>query len=271
VTSPARRRLAGQGPAPVSRRGAGSAPEVVAGRNAVLEALRAGVPASALYCAPRRERDDRVREAIALAARLKIPVTEAGRAELGRLTGGSIHQGVALRLRPHAYAHPADLLERARAAGEPPLITALDKITDPRNLGAIARSVAAFGGHGLLVPARRAAPVTAGAWKASAGALARVPVARAPNLARALAGYAAAGLLVAGLDPEGASDLAALRSVPGPLVLVVGSEGRGLSRLVAASCDLLVRIRVADGTGSLNASVAAAIALHQVASSRLAV
>jgi 23S rRNA (guanosine2251-2'-O)-methyltransferase len=251
-------------------RGAGDAPEVVAGRNAVLEALRAAVPATALYAAPRLDADDRVREAITLATRAGVPLIEAGRAELDRLTGGSVHQGLALRIRPYDYVHPADLTALAVARGEPPLIVALDGVTDPRNLGAIARSAAAFGGHGLLIPARRSARVTAGAWKASAGALARVPVAQAPNLVRALTAYAGEGLFVVGLDAAGTTGVGDLEVADGPLVLVVGSEGRGLSRLVAQRCDLLARIATAAATESLNAGVAAGIALHEIARRRAA-
>jgi 23S rRNA (guanosine2251-2'-O)-methyltransferase len=254
---------------PVGRpRGAGDAPEVVAGRNAVLEALRAGVPATALHAGPRGDADERVREAIGLAADHGIPLIETGRAELDRLTGGSVHQGLALRVRPYEYAHPADLIERARAAGAPPLIIALDGVTDPRNLGAIARSVAAFGAHGVLVPARRSVGVTAGAWKASAGALARAPVARAPNLARALSSYQEAGLFVVGLDAAGDTDIGDVEVADAPLALVVGSEGRGLSRLVAERCDLLARISMVSGAESLNAGVAAGIALREVAARR---
>ena len=257
--------------AEVSRaRGAGDAAEVVAGRNAVLEALRAGVPAAVLYAGPRRDADDRVREAVDLAAAAGVPMVETGRAELDRLTGGSVHQGLALRVRPYRYAAAEDLTERARAAGVPALIVALDGVTDPRNLGAVARSVAAFGGHGVLLPARRSARVTAGAWKASAGALARVPVAQVPNLARALATYQQAGLFVVGLDAAGDTPVADLAVADAPLVIVVGSEGRGLSRLVAERCDVLARIPMASGTESLNAGVAAGIALHAVAASRAA-
>ena len=246
-------------------RGAGDAPEVVAGRNAVLESLRARVPATALYAGPRDGSDPRFNEAIRLAADVGIPVIEAGRPELDRLTGGAVHQSLALKIRPYDYAHPGDLLQRARARGEEPLIVALDGVTDPRNLGAIVRSVAAFGGHGVLVPARRSAHVSAGAWKASAGALARVPVAWATNLVRALTSYQEAGLFVVGLDAGGETDLGDLGVADGPLVLVVGSEGRGLSRLVAQRCDVLVRIPIAAQTESLNAGVAAGIALHEVA------
>jgi 23S rRNA (guanosine2251-2'-O)-methyltransferase len=244
-------------------RGAGTGPEVVAGRNAVLEALQAGVPALALHVGA-GQGDERVGASIALAADARIPVVEAGRAELDRLTGGAIHQGLALRVRPYEYAHPDDLISAAIDAAAQPLIVALDGVTDPRNLGAVARSAAAFGGHGLLVPVRRSAGVTAGSWKASAGALARLPVAQAPNLARALAGYQQAGLFVAGLAAGAGDDLASLQLADGPLVLVVGSEGRGLSRLVAQHCDVIVRIPIA-GTESLNASVAAGIALYEVA------
>ena len=261
-------------PAPANRYGSKSrAPggtEMVAGRNAVLESLRAAVPATALHVGPRLDTDDRISEAIALAADARIPVVEAGRDELDRITGGAVHQGLALRVRPYAYAHPDDLIARARAAGQQPLIVALDGVTDPRNLGAVVRSVAAFGGHGVLVPVRRSAGVTAGAWKASAGALARVPVAQAANLVRVLAGYQEAGLFVAGLDGAGDTPIGELELADAPLVLVVGSEGRGLSRLVAQRCDVLTRIPISAAAQSLNAGIAASIALYEVARARAA-
>jgi 23S rRNA (guanosine2251-2'-O)-methyltransferase len=241
---------------------------VVAGRNPVLESLRARVPAAALYAGPRLDSDPRVTELIRLAADARIPLIEAGRLELDRLTGGAVHQGVALKIRPYGYAHPGDLLDRARERGEPPLVVALDGVTDPRNLGAIVRSAAAFGAHGVLVPARRSAHVSAGAWKASAGALARVPVAWATNLARTLAAYQEDGLFVAGLDAQGDTPVDDLEVADGPLVLVIGSEGRGLSRLVAQRCDVLVRIPITARAESLNAGVAAGIALHEVATRR---
>ncbi len=244
-------------------KGAGSAAELVAGRNAVLESLRAAVPAQALHVGPRLDPDERINEAIKLAADAGIPVVEAGRSELDRLTGGAVHQGLALRIRPYAYAHPDDLTATASVSGHEPLIVALDGVTDPRNLGAVVRSVAAFGGDGVLIPVRRSAGVTAGAWKASAGALARVPVAQAPNLARALAAYAEAGLFVVGLDADAPDDIGSLALADGPLVLVIGSEGKGLSRLVTQQCDVVVKIPI-SGAESLNAGVAAGIALYQV-------
>jgi 23S rRNA (guanosine2251-2'-O)-methyltransferase len=260
---------AAEGRRPGARtRGAGNAPEVVAGRNAVLESLRAGVPATALHVGPRLDNDERIGESVMLATDAGVPVVEAGRAELDRLTGGAVHQGLALRIRPYGYAHPDDLVARAAEAGEPALIVALDGVTDPRNLGAVARSVAAFGGHGVLVPVRRSAGVTAGSWKASAGALARVPVAQASNLAAALVGYQEAGLFAVGLAAAGADTVGGLELADGPLVLVIGSEGRGLSRLVAQRCDVLARIPMRGAAESLNAGVAAGIALYEVANKR---
>jgi 23S rRNA (guanosine2251-2'-O)-methyltransferase len=261
--APARQR-----PAPGRARGAGDAAEYVAGRNPVVESLRAGVPAAVLYVGARVQHDERIGEAIQLAAGRGVPVLEAGAAELDRLTGGALHQGLALRVRAYDYAHPDDLLARAADAAQLPLIVALDGVTDPRNLGAVVRSAAAFGAHGVVVPARRGAGVTAGAWKASAGALARVPVARAANLARALQSYREAGVFMAGLDAAGDTVIRDLELATAPLVLVIGSEGRGLSRIVAQACDVLVRIPIAARTESLNAGVAAGIALYEVAAIR---
>lgn len=253
----------GDSPAP---RGSGEGPEMVAGRNSVVESLRAGIPAMALYITGRAQEDERVAESVQLAADAGIAVLEAGLSELDRLTGGAIHQGVALRVRPYEYAHPEDLANDGGAT--PPLIVALDGVTDPRNLGAIVRSAAAFGATGVVVPARRSAGVTAGAWKASAGALVRLPVAQAVNLTRAIEGYKKAGFFVAGLDAAGTTDLREMSIADGPMVLVVGSEGRGLSRVVANACDLLVSIPMASGNESLNAGIAASIALYEIAGVR---
>jgi len=251
-------------------RGAGSsAAEIVAGRNPVLEALRASVPASALHVGPRLDNDERIGLAVMLAADAGVPVVEAGRAELDRITGGAIHQGLALRIKRYAYADPADLVDAARTAGQQPLIVALDGVTDPRNLGAIARSVAAFSGHGILVPSRRSAGVTAGAWKASAGALARVRVAQTANLARAVAAYQEDGLFAVGLDASGPTAVGELALADAPLVLVVGSEGKGLSRLLTERCDVVARIPITGPAESLNAGIAASIALYEVTQLRV--
>jgi 23S rRNA (guanosine2251-2'-O)-methyltransferase len=233
----------------------------------VVEALRARVPALELLVALGLDGDDRTAEAVALARKRGLPISEVTRAVLDRRAAG-VHQGLALRVPPYAYAHPDDVLAAAQEHPEPPLLVALDGVTDPGNLGAIVRSVAAFGGHGVVVPERRAAGVTAAAWKASAGALARVPVARATNLTRTLQSFAEANLLVVGLDADGELDLDDLEAATGSLALVVGGEGRGLSRLVGERCDLRVRIPMSGQVESLNASVAAAVALAEVARRR---
>ncbi len=242
--------------------------EVVAGRNPVIEALREGVPASALLVAERIDADDRVKEALKIAAERSLPVLEAPRRELDRLTGDSPHQGLALQVPPYSYAHPNDLVSRAFDADQTPLIVALDGVTDPRNLGAVVRSAAAFGAHGVVVPERRSAGMTASAWKTSAGAAARVPVARATNMARALAGYRKAGLFVVGLAGDGDTEIGALELATEPLVLVTGSEGKGLSRVVREQCDVVASIAITSEIESLNASVATGIALYAVARAR---
>jgi 23S rRNA (guanosine2251-2'-O)-methyltransferase len=234
----------------------------------VVEALRAGVPVKVLYVAARIEHDARVSEALRAAADRRVPVLEATRTDLDRLTDGAVHQGLVAAVPAYDYAHPGDLVARARDAGEVPLIVALDGVTDPRNLGAVVRSLAAFGGHGVVVPERRSAGMTAAAWKTSAGAAARVPVARAGNLTRALEDFARAGCFIAGLDADGELELPALDAATEPLVVVVGSEGKGLSRLVRATCDVVVSIPMAAGTESLNAGVAAGVALYEVARRR---
>jgi 23S rRNA (guanosine2251-2'-O)-methyltransferase len=246
----------------------GSGPEWVAGRNPVLEAMSAAVPIKTAYVAEGVERDDRLRDILRLAAGRRTPLLEVTRAELDRLTGGAIHQGVALQLREFEYAHPDDLLAAALDADTEPLIVALDSVTDPRNLGAVVRSAAAFGASGVLIPERRSAGMTAAGWKTSAGAAARLPIARATNLNRTLRSYADAGLVLLGLDGRGDRDIAEVPEASGPLVLVVGSEGAGLSRLVREACDALVAIPISSAVESHNAGVAAGIALYEISRRR---
>jgi 23S rRNA (guanosine2251-2'-O)-methyltransferase len=250
------------------RRRTGGDAEWVAGRNSVVEALREGVPVTGLYVAEGADRDARLREAFKLAAESGISLMEVGKGELDRMTGGAVHQGLAARIPAYEYAHPADLLDRAAEVGEKPLIVALDQITDPRNLGAAVRSAAAFGAHGVVIPERRAAGMTASAWKTSAGAAARIPVAQAGNLVRALKDYQEAGCMVVGLAADGDVDLTAFDLADGPLVLVIGAEGGGLSRLVSETCDQLLSIPMVNQVESLNAGVAAGVALYAVAQAR---
>jgi 23S rRNA (guanosine2251-2'-O)-methyltransferase len=244
--------------------------EMVSGRNAVLEALRARIPVTTVYIGTRLEADDRTREILQIASGRGYNLLEVTKPELDRLTDDSVHQGVAIQVPPYEYRDPEDLLDTAAELEQPALIVALDGVTDPRNLGAVLRSAGAFGAHGVLVPERRSAGVTASAWKVSAGAAARVPVARATNLTRTLLEYKSAGCFIVGLDGGGEVSVGDLAFSVDPIVLVVGSEGKGLSRLVRETCDAIASIPIASAVESLNAGVAAGIALYEVAKVRAA-
>ncbi|MGR0319086.1 23S rRNA (guanosine(2251)-2'-O)-methyltransferase RlmB [Agromyces sp. ZXT2-3] len=247
----------------------GDESEIVTGRNAVVEALRTRIPATTLYIAARIEMDDRVKESMKIATNRGIPILEVMRPELDRLAGeGGVHQGVALKVPPYEYAHPVDLLDEVVDSGETPLFVALDGVTDPRNLGAIIRSTAAFGGQGVIVPQRRSVGVTASAWKTSAGAAARVPVAMASNLTQTLKALKERGVFVLGLDGDGDVSLPGLDFADRPIVIVVGSEGKGLSRLVTETCDAVVSIPISAATESLNAGIAASVTLYEIAKLR---
>ena len=238
----------------------------VVGRNPVFEAMMAGLPVKQAYVAEGAERDDRLRDILKFAAENSVPLLQVTRAELDRVTGGLVHQGVALQLPAYEYADVEDVL--ADALDGDGIVVALDGITDPRNLGAIIRSAAAFGATGIVIPSRRSASMTAAAWKTSAGAAARLPIAMATNLNRALEQASKMGFTIVGLAGEGEVPVAGAPGIDGPLVIVVGSEDEGLARLVREHCDALVSIPIASGVESLNASVAAAIALYEVAQQR---
>jgi 23S rRNA (guanosine2251-2'-O)-methyltransferase len=262
----AARRDGGRGDAGRGR--SGEAAELLVGRNPVVEALRAKVPATALYVALGIDSDERVSDAVRLAGNRNIALLEISRAEMDRKTGGLLHQGIALQVPPFAYAELPDILAAAAESSTAPLLVALDGVTDPRNLGAVLRSALAFGAHGAILPERRSAGVTATAWRTSAGAAARIPVAKVTNLVRALKQCQDAGMLVVGLDADGTTSLDDLEAATDPMVVVVGSEGRGLSRLVGQTCDLTVAIPMAAAAESLNASVAAAVTLAEIARRR---
>jgi 23S rRNA (guanosine2251-2'-O)-methyltransferase len=254
--------------APRHAPGAAQERGLLIGRNAVVEALRAGIPGTGLYVANSLDSDDRITEAARLAADAEIPVQEVTRAELDRRCASAglseaAHQGIVLRIRPYRYTDPEEFLSAAEEAGTPALIMALDGVTDPHNLGAVVRSAAAFGAHGVIVPERRAAGVTPAAWKTSAGALARVPVAQVTNLTRTLQQLKREGVFVVGLDGTAEVEVGDLVVADGPLAVVLGSEGKGLSRLVRDTCDVVASIPI-SGVESLNASVAAGIALYAV-------
>lgn len=238
--------------------------EIVCGRNAVAEAARARVPIARVFMSTSAQSDDRLNAVVRRAALVGAPVVEATKLDLEALTDGAVHQGVAIEVPAYEYVLARDLLELARDAGHTPLLVALDQVTDPHNLGAVLRSAGAFGVDGVIVPERRSAGVNATAWKVSAGAAARVPVARETNLVRALQALKREGCFVVGLDGRATTPVEELNLADSPLVVVTGAEGSGLSRLVRETCDLLVSIPIAGTVESLNAAVATGIALYEV-------
>jgi 23S rRNA (guanosine2251-2'-O)-methyltransferase len=226
-----------QRPQQQRRAKSGDEVEVVTGRNSVLEALRANIPAQTLYMATRIEYDDRVKEVVKIATTRGIPVLEVMRPELDRLAGfDSVHQGLALKVPPYEYAHPMELLEKIEKSGRVPLPVGL----------------------------------TASAWKTSAGAAARTPVAMASNLNATIKAYKERGVFVLGLAGDGEVSLPDLALAKEPVLLVIGSEGKGLSRLVTENCDAVVSIPINASTESLNAGIAASVALYEVSRLRAA-
>ena len=242
-----------------------SAQDAVAGKNAVVEALRAKIPAKELVVALKTEIDEKISEAIRLAKNQDLPIKELPRRALDDLTGSSNHQGVALVIKPFNYSEVSKVINNAK---KPMMIIGLDGITDPHNLGAVVRSAAAFGADGVIIPERRNAAMTGSAWKASAGAAARMPISQVTNLVRTIEDAKKAGCFVIGLDAQGDQVLSKMSLATESIFIIVGSEGKGLSRLVRENCDLVVSIPMQSSVESLNASVATAIVMHWVATER---
>ena len=241
--------------------------ELVVGRNPVLECLHARVPATALYVAEGATNDERLSESVRLAADRSMPVLEVNKLELDRMTGNSMHQGIGLAIPPFEYADIHDLLADAAQSPKPGMFVILDNITDPRNRGAVIRSVGAFGGNGVIIPERRSASVTAVAWRTSAGTAARVPVAKETNMTRTIKEFQKNGYQVVGLDAGGDHTLDTYDGTDN-VVIVVGSEGKGISRLVRENCDTIMSIPTESWVESLNASVAAGVVLSEFARQR---
>lgn len=239
--------------------------DAVAGRNSVVEALRAKIPAKELMVAERAEMDERMTEALRLAKNQNLIIKEVPRGQLDGVTGTTNHQGIALIIKPFQYQDFETVL---KSAVKPGLLIGLDGVTDPHNLGAIVRSAAAFGANGVVIPERRNAAMTGSAWKSSAGAAARLPICQVTNLVRSIEDAKKAGFFVVGLDAEGAESLTEFSLATESVYLIVGSEGKGLARLTREKCDLILSIPMQSDVESLNASVATAITLYKIAEIR---
>ncbi|WP_182354368.1 23S rRNA (guanosine(2251)-2'-O)-methyltransferase RlmB [Flaviflexus huanghaiensis] len=237
--------------------------ELIVGRNAVLEAVRADAPLTRVFIVSGSV-DERMEEAAREAADRGAPVIEVSRGHLDVMTEKAAHQGIAIEVPPYDYTDIETVVADIEESGRKGLILAGDSITDPHNLGAVLRSAAAFNADAVLITERRSASVNATVWKVSAGAVARVPVARETNLVRSLNDLKSRGYFVVGLAGEGDVLLDDLELADVPLVLVTGSEGRGLSRLVRDTCDQICSIPISSEMESLNAAVATGIALYEV-------
>jgi 23S rRNA (guanosine2251-2'-O)-methyltransferase len=234
----------------------------IEGRIPVMEALRAGREIHKLLVA-KGAREGSIREVIALAKSAGVVIQEVDRARLDALAKGRNHQGVIAYAAAHRYADVDEIFARAQAAGEDPFVLVLDGIEDPQNLGSLLRTADAAGVHGVIIPERRAVGLTETVAKVSAGAVEYVPVARVTNIARTLDELKDRGLWVVGTHQDG-KELYHQARLTGPLAVVIGSEGKGLGRLVAEKCDFMVRIPMLGHVTSLNAAVAGAILIYEI-------
>lgn len=239
----------------------GMADSMVIGRNPVLEALKAGRPINRIFIA-RGAGEGSIRAIVARAREAGITISECDRKQLDRLAGGGGHQGVVAQAAAWAYSEVDELLETARGRGEDPLLLVLDGVEDPRNLGSLLRTCEAVGAHGVIIPERRSAGLTSVVAKASAGAIEHVKVARVTNLSRTVENLKEKGLWIAGADGE-AKTLYCDADLSGPLALVLGSEGKGISPNLKKKCDFAVRLPMKGHLNSLNVSVAGAVILYE--------
>ena len=239
---------------------------LIEGKNAVIEAIRAGRPLDKIFLA--RGSADKALGFIASSARSAgIAVAECDRRKLDGMSATGAHQGVVAVAAAREYCTAGDILARAEARGESPLIVLCDGIEDPRNLGAVIRCAECAGAHGVIIPRHHSAGITAAADKASAGAAEHMLIARVTNLAATIGELKKAGLWIYGAEADGSAQLWKT-DMKGPVCLVIGSEGKGLSRLVRESCDFTVTIPMAGQVNSLNASAAAAILLYEIVRQR---
>ena len=241
---------------------------VIEGRNAVIEALRAGVTIDKIYIM--KGDTDATLGHIASTAREKgVVVVDADRRKLDGMSRTHSHQGVIALAAVREYSTVEDILQAARDKGEPPLIVVCDELSDPHNLGAVIRTAECAGAHGIIIPKRRSAGLTAIVAKTSAGAVAHVPVARVPNIPSVLKDLKSQGIWVFGTAADGNTTLYQA-DLKGPAAIVIGSEGDGMGRLVAETCDFKVSIPMKGRINSLNASAAAAILLYEAVRQRQA-
>lgn len=239
--------------------------DMVAGRNAVMEALKGSRSVNKLMIA-NGSTEGSIKEIIAVAKDKGVNIQYWDRSKLDSIARGIRHQGVLAQVAPVQYAELEDILQVAKDRNEPPFIVLLDELEDPHNLGAILRTADAAGVHGVLIPKHRSCPLSATVAKTSAGAVEHVPVARVGNLVQTIKKLKQEGLWVAAADMDGKDYYDT--DLTGPLLLIIGSEGQGVGRLVKEQCDFVVRIPMVGKINSLNASVAGSILMYEAMKQR---
>ncbi|WP_297568321.1 23S rRNA (guanosine(2251)-2'-O)-methyltransferase RlmB [uncultured Anaerovibrio sp.] len=239
--------------------------DMVAGRNAVMEALKGGRSVNKLMVA-NGSNEGSIKEIIAIAKEKGVNIIYLERSKIDSMARGIRHQGVLAQVSPVDYVELEDILQVARERNEPPFIVLLDELEDPHNLGAILRTADATGVHGVLIPKRRSCPLSATVAKTSAGAVEYVPVARIGNVVQTIRRLKDLGLWVAAADMDGTNYYEA--DMTGPLLLVIGSEGHGVGRLVKEQCDFIVKLPMVGRINSLNASVAGSILMYEAMKQR---
>ncbi|MFB5678964.1 23S rRNA (guanosine(2251)-2'-O)-methyltransferase RlmB [Paenibacillus terreus] len=243
--------------------------EWIAGKHSVIEALRSGRPINKIWLAENAQKH-LTQPIIVEAKKAGVIVQQADKRKLDQMVPGIQHQGVVAQAAPHAYAEVEDLLAAAAEKGQAPFLILLDEIEDPHNLGSILRTADCTGAHGVIVPKRRSAAVTATVSKTSAGAVEYVPVARVSNLAQTIDRLKEEGIWVVGTDVNAAEPVFGNGVFTGPVAIVIGNENKGMGRLVREKCDVLVKLPMEGQINSLNASVAAGVVMYEVLRGRMA-
>lgn len=234
----------------------------IEGRNPVIEALKSGRPIEKILIA-KGDVSGSIREIIGIAKEKKLVIQNVDRKKLNEMSASHAHQGVIAITAAHHYVQVQDIIEKARGKGEDPFVVILDEITDPHNLGSILRTADACGVHGVIIPKRRSVGLTPVVAKSSAGAIEYVPVAKVSNIAQTIEVLKEEGFWVAGAEMEG-REYYYEADLKGPMAIVIGSEGKGIGRLIKEKCDFLLKIPMRGRVSSLNAAVAGAILMYEV-------
>lgn len=241
--------------------------DTVIGRNAVIEALKGERTIETLYIA-NNKLEGSINTIVSLAKEKRIIIKEVDRRKLDSMCDGAVHQGVIAKVTPFKYSEVSDILELAQERGETPFIVILDEVEDPHNLGSIARTAELFGVHGIIIPKRRSASVSSTVYKSSVGAIEHVKVAKVTNLNATIEELKEKGIWIYGADIR-AEEYSYEVDFSGPCAIIIGNEGRGISKLTVQKCDKLIKIPMVGKINSLNASVAGGIMMYEVLKGRL--